>query len=95
MYLIHLYLHLPKILEDMEDQENTLVNSPKSSPATVLENVHDLARSCNRALETMRVELMMMTVEMNVPSPSLNIEQDINLSSEIEAFNNDLEKMKV
>ena len=88
-------LYLPKILEDMEDQENTLVNSPKSSPATVLENVHDLARSCNRALETMRVELMMMTVEMNVPSPSLNIEQDINLSSEIEAFNNDLEKMKV
>ena len=79
----------------MEDQENTFVNSPKSSPATVLENVHDLARSCNRALETMRVELMMMTVEMNVPSPSLNIEQDINLSSEIEAFNNDLEKMKV
>ena len=79
----------------MEDQENTFVNSPKSSPATVLENVHDLARSCNRALETMRVELMMMTVEMNVPSPSLNIEQEINLSSEIEAFNNDLEKMKV
>ena len=79
----------------MDNQENTLVNSLKSSPASVLENVHDMARSCNRALETMRVELMMMTVEMNVPSPSLNIEQEINLSSEIEAFNNDLEKMKV
>ena len=85
----------PNSLKDMETEGNNTETSQKSSPASVLESIHDLARSCNRALETMRVELMTMTMEMDVPSPSLSIEQEINLGTIIDACYSDLEKMNV
>ena len=65
------------------------------SLASTLENMSDVVRSCNITLEMMRVELMTMTMESKVPSARLNLKQEVNLSSEIEAFKSDTEQMKV
>ena len=82
--------------DDRKDQENNPVTTTmQNSTASILESLHEKARSCNRALETMRVELMIMTTELNIPSPSLSIEQETLLNSEIEELKSDLDKMKV
>ena len=65
------------------------------SAAEILEKVRDNVQAYNSSLETMRVELMTTTMKAIVPKTKLNLEQEVLLISQIEAFKSDLEQLKI
>ena len=70
-------------------------DSKECSAAEILEKVRDNVQAYNSSLETMRVELMTTTMKAIVPETKLNLEQEVLLISQIEAFKSDLEQLKI
>ena len=63
--------------------------------AVQLKKMMDNVQTVNRTLETMRVELMTMTMEAIVSETKLKLEQELLLVSQIEAFGNEVEQLKI
>ena len=80
----------PDKLDKNEDR-----NSQEFSMAVQLEKMRDNVQTVNRTLETMRVELMTMTMEAIVSETKLKLEQELLLVSQIEAFGNEVEQLKI
>ena len=81
----------PDKLDKNEDR-----NSQEFSMAVQLEKMRDNVQTVNRTLETMRVELMTMTMEAIVSETKLKLEQELLLvSQKIEAFGNEAEQLKI
>ena len=78
-------------MDKMEGCDST----KECSAAEILEKVRDNVQAFNSSLETMRVELMTTTMKAIVPKTKLNLEQEVLLISQIEAFKSDLEQLKI
>ena len=78
------------------DKKEDCDSTKECSAAEILEKVRDNVQAYNSSLEIMRVELMTTTMKAIVPeTKQLNLEQEVLLISQIEAFKSDLEQLKI
>ena len=82
-----------KFIDKLDKNEDR--NYQEFSMAVQLKKMMDNVQTVNRTLETMRVELMTMTMEAIVSETKLKLEQELLLVSQIEVFGNEVEQLKI